>query len=160
QHNARIEQKRARDRQHLLLAARKLPAELRFAFRKPRKQLEHTIEIPRARTRLRHLEIFKHAKVAENLAPFRNVADADSGDLVRRPARGVLAENLAFSLARRREPDETAHGRRLPRAVTAEHGDDLAFVHFEGDSVQDVALAIERMNVLSAQYGCHSAVPR
>ena len=124
------------------------------------KSFEHALEVPRARPRLRHLQVFQHRQAAENLAALRHVADAEPGDAVRRPARGVLAEDLDRALPRRRQADQAAHGRGLAGAVAAEHGDDLAFVHLERDAMQDVALAVERMDVVGAQDGGHSIDPQ
>ena len=82
-------------------------------------------------------------RLAKDAAPFGDVADAERGDAVGRPAGGGVAEDAHRAAARRGQPDQAAQGRGLAGAVAAEQRDDLALADFEADAVQDVALAVK-----------------
>ena len=103
-----------------------------------------------------HDQVLEHRQVAEDLASFRHVADAEPRDPVCGPARHVLAEHVHAALAHGGEPHQAAHRRRLARAVAAEHGDDLALVEPQRDAVQDVALAVERVHVARFEHRAHA----
>ena len=150
----------AADRQHLLLAARQLAPELRFALLEPREQLEHPLDRPGAGPGERHPQIFQDGQVAKNLAPFGHIADAERGDPVRWPSRRVGAENFDLAVARRGQPDQAAHRRRLARAVAPEEGDDLALADLDRHTLEDVALAVIGVNVRGDEDRLHCASPR
>ena len=105
QQQLRVQQQRARDRQHLLLAAGKLPALVALAFGQARKQLVDALDGPRAGALDRHLEVFVDRQVGEDAPPFRHEADAQRGDAVRRRMRGLGAEDADAAFARRRQAD-------------------------------------------------------
>ena len=90
----------------------------------------------------RHLEIFFDRQIRKDAAAFRNIADAEIGDPVRRPVRGGMAENAHRAVARMGQTDQAAQRRRFAGAVAAEQCDDLALPHLQADAVQDVALAV------------------
>ena len=75
QHQRRIGHQRARDRQHLLLAAGQLIAHVAAALGKTRKQLEDGVEIPGARPR-GDGEVFLDRQRRKYLALLRHPADA------------------------------------------------------------------------------------
>ena len=75
QQQRRIGHQRARDRQHLLLAAGELIAEIAPPFGKPRKQIVHCRQIPSPGAR-RDGEVLLHRQRRKNLALLRHPADA------------------------------------------------------------------------------------
>ena len=81
---------RARNRQHLLLAARKRTGLLLAPFGQPRKLLEHAGHILRHSLPVlaqvaAHFEIFGDRHVGEDVTPFRAMRDPERQDL---PGRG------------------------------------------------------------------------
>ena len=91
-------------------------------------------------------KILLDAHAGEQAAPLRHVADAET-----RVLRGRMADQFSFgepdrSVRGRRDADQGLEQRRLPGAVAAEQCDDFIVVQREIDIVEDVALAIERIN--------------
>ena len=86
--------------------------------------------------------------------------DAELRDAVRGPARRLVAEELDAAAARRGQPGEAPHRRRLAGAVAPEHRDDLAFAHVERDAAQDVALAVVGLDGVDDEHRLHSGSPR
>ena len=81
QHDARIEDQGAADREHLLLAARELVAEIAAAFVQAREQLVDLAVRPRARPRHRG-EVLLDRQRLEDVALLRHPADAGMRALV------------------------------------------------------------------------------
>ena len=90
QEQARAAHQRARDRQHLLLAAGERAAALVDALLEARKQREHAFEIGSkmrgAGNRGAHLQVLQHGHPHEDAAAFRRLRDFQPRDLVRREA--------------------------------------------------------------------------
>ena len=122
---------------------------LRFPLFEPGKQFENPVDVPGSSARRRDLQIFKHGEAAEYLAAFRNVADAKSGDPVRRPACGVLPKQLGVAQSRRCQAHQAAHGRGFAGTVAPQQGNDFTLVHFERHPVQDVAFIVVGMEIVS-----------
>ncbi len=85
QKQRRIGHQRARDRQHLLLAAGELIAEIAPPLGEAGEQIVDRRQIPAAVAR-GDGEIFLHRQRGKNLALLRHPADAGAGAAVRRPA--------------------------------------------------------------------------
>src|ERR1700746_434364 len=140
-----IEQKRARDRQHLLLTAGKLPPAAGPALLQAREQAINSIGSPRPGSLERDKQIFVDREIWKNPAAFGNVADAKRRDPKWRPAGGFRSKYRDPAVAWRSKTHQAAQGRRLAGAVTPQQGGHLAFGRFQADAVQDVALAVKRM---------------
>src|SRR5262249_56962061 len=90
QYQARIEHQSAPDREHLLLAAGELIAEIAPAFAESRKELVDAVRGPRAGPR-HGGEIFLHRERFEDVALLRHPADAGVRAAVRAQRRDVAA---------------------------------------------------------------------
>src|SRR5262249_57888334 len=90
QDDARIEDQGAADREHLLLAARELVAEIAAALLEPRKQLVDARLGPRAGPG-HGGEILLDRERFEDVALLRHPADAGMGPLIRAQPPGVAA---------------------------------------------------------------------
>jgi hypothetical protein len=103
------------------------------------------------RSSKRDLEILLDAEIGEDAPAFRHEADALGGDPECRPARGVLAEYRDPALACRRQAHQAAQRRGLARAVAPEQRGDLAFLDRKADAMQDMALAVIRVQPVGGQ---------
>ena len=65
--------------------------------------------------------------------------------------RGLLARERDRAGLRRGDPDQRLEQCRLAGAVAAEQCDDLVLVHVERDVVEDVALAVEGVDLVDAE---------
>ena len=95
QEQARAAHQRARDREHLLLAAGERAAALVDALLEARKQREYAFEIGSkmrgAGNRGAHLQVLQHCHPHEDAAAFRRLRDFQPRDLVRGKPRDVAA---------------------------------------------------------------------
>src|SRR5271155_1496644 len=160
EHESRVQQERPRDRQHFLFAAGQLAAELRAPLSELREKGKDALEIPSARPSARNLEVLEYRESGENLAPFGDVTGAELRDAMCGPLRGLMAENLDGAGARGRETGKAAHQCGFASPVAAEHGDDLPFVYLQGDTMQDMALAVIGMDIRGLESDRHPATPR
>ena len=148
----RIEQQRAGDRQHLLLAAGKLPAAVLLALGEPREQLVDARDGPRAGPLQRHAQVFLHRQVGEDAPPLRHVADAEGGDAERRQARGLLAEHPHTCRERSGvRPIRLLSVVVLPAPLRPSSAVILPSARDQADVVQDVALAVVGVQALGLQ---------
>src|SRR5437899_7790392 len=169
-HEIRIGHQRAADREHLLLAARKLPATVAETLGEPRKRGEHALERPVAATirtgASRHDEILAHREIRKNAAPLRHVGDAATGDEMRLGARHWRAANVNIARAGFDDPEHAANQRALAYPVAPHEPDRLAAADAEVDAVQNVAGAIIGVQLPRFQYclgvdvHVHMAPPR
>ena len=85
----RVREQRARDREHLLLAAGELRAAVSLALAEAREELVRALDRPalRAAARAEHAEMLVDRERREEAPSLRHVADAELRDLVRRLAR-------------------------------------------------------------------------
>ena len=122
-----------RDRQHLLLAAGQLVAEILPALVEPREQLIDLVGGPAAGLRDRG-QVFLHGERFENVALLRHPADADMGALIgAQPGDvGAVERNRAAEITG--DADDGIDQRGLAHAVAAEQGERLAF----GERQRDV----------------------
>jgi hypothetical protein len=159
QQELRVEEQRPADRQHFLLAARKLAAFVVAPLVETREELVDAGWRPRPGPLQRHQKILLDGEVRENPPALRHVADAESRDPERRPVGGRLIEDGDRTAARRRQPHDAAQGGCLAGAVAAEQCDELAFAHLESDIVQDVALPVIGMEAVDGERA-QSVLPR
>ena len=96
-------------------------------------------------------QVLPHRQRRKHLAVLRHVADAGPGHEI-----GTQAGDVAAAIAHRAHRIDQAHDRlarrRAPDPVAAEQRDDLAFTHREIDALQDVALAVERVQVADLEH--------
>ena len=150
---------RARDRDHLLLAAGEIVRRDVHALLQAREIFEDLLLAPhhavaavgRAREAAER-EVLGDRHAGEQAAPLRHVADAEPRDVRRRHAGDVAALVLDRAGRRRHQPGQRLQQRGLAGAVAAEQRHDLAFAHVERRVVEDVALAVERVDALEAQH--------
>src|SRR5215207_3309415 len=144
------------DRQHLLLAAGELRAEVVAALLEPREELVDALERPAWRTRAgggRRDEVLVHGERRKYLPALGHEADAALGDPVwREPGeRAALEDDLAA--ARRHEPHDGVHGRGLAHAVAAQERHDLAGPDRKRDVEQHLRGAVGGLEVRDGQHG-------
>src|SRR5213594_2649046 len=152
QEQARARSQDARDGEHLLLAAGELGARAVAPFREVGKQRVDRRHRQPARSHLRREhEVFLDVEAGEDAALLRAERDAEPRDVIGRPADQLLA----VEGDRAAPPADDAHHRlqrrRLARAVAAEQRHDLTGVHVEADAVQDVGLAVPRVQVADGE---------
>ena len=151
----------AAHREHLLLAARQHAGRIVLARGEVGKQRKHVLELPapeHAGALQPELEVLPHGQAGEHLAVLGHVADAGMGDLVGPQPRDRAALEADLADRRHQSHDRLAGGRAAD-AVAAEQAHDLALVDREVDALQDVALAVEGMQVADLEH--HAAtVPR
>src|SRR5439155_7027235 len=145
----RVAHQGAAHREHLLLASRQYAGRIVLARRKIGKQRKHVLEFPApddAGALQPEFEVLPHGQSRKHLAVFRNVADAEMGDLVGpQPCnRAALESDLAY---RRHQSHDGFAGGRAADPVAAEKADDLSLIDPEVDTLQDVALSVEGMEL-------------
>src|SRR5215831_19285824 len=95
----------ARDRQHLLLAARQLIAGIIQSFPQSREQLEDTRVRPISRSR-RNFEVFAHRQRWKNLTLLRHIADSRERPPIAWNAIDVLASEDDIARVQHGLPDD------------------------------------------------------
>ena len=126
QQHPRIERERATDRQHLLLAAGELIAEIVAALFQPRKHLVDLCHRPWSRLRHRG-HVFFDRQRAEDIALLRHPADPCPRPLVRPHLRDIPPAKGDGSPEPFVNPDNRIDQRGLAGAVAAEQRQHLAF---------------------------------
>src|SRR4030095_9378937 len=147
----RVPHQRARDREHLLLAPGK-PAGRPVSQRlEMREQVEDAIRRPRLAGAVAprapgDLEVLPDGQVAEDPAFLGHVADPETGDAERREPRQRPTPQCDLTRARGHEADDALERRRLAGAVPAQQAHDLTRGDLEREVVQDVAVAVVRVD--------------
>ena len=141
QEQARPGHEGAPDGQHLLLAAGQRARQLLLALEQAREQLEDPLQGPFAAFLVADAEgpqaqVLQHAHGAEHATAFGRLGDAQVHHFV----AGVFEQGLAVK-------DDGQQGRALARAVGAQDGHDLPFVHVQVDTVQHFHAAVTDMYV-------------
>jgi hypothetical protein len=128
QQPGRVAHERARDGEHLLLAAGQEAALPVRQLPELREELVDALDRPAAGAAAarRDVEVLPYRQLGEDAAVLRHEADAGVRDLVRRAAADAAALPLDAPGRSGREPHDAAHRRRLPHAVPAEQADALA----------------------------------
>jgi hypothetical protein len=153
QDDFRLQHHGARDRQHLLLAARQCAAGLIAALAQHRKEFEHLLE-QRSFTLFGYAaavepgaQVFHHGEQAEDAAIFRHVTDAEPRQLVRRHSGDGMTLEQNLAAARLHQTHDGLQCRTFANAVAAEQADHLAGPNLKRDAVQDMALAVISVHV-------------
>src|ERR1700722_17335046 len=161
----RPHEKRARDRQHLLLAARERSRLLAAPFGKAREKAEHAIEIcahalPVGAHVCAQAQIFLDGEIDKRAPPVGHVRYTQTRDVLSRQRADRAAAKTDIAGA----TDESAQGPqdcRLPGAVGAEHRRDAAVLDLEIDAVQRPRRAVPGLKILRYQDGqAQFALPR
>src|SRR6266481_2632721 len=106
-------------------------------------------------------QVLAHAERREDAAPLGNQADAEPRNSIGGAAFDRSAVEADPAGARRREADHRANQRRLPGAVAAEERHRLAGSNVQRHPVQDVAVAVIRVDVRDLEHRQRSSsVPR
>ena len=121
-----IEGQRAADRQHLLLAAGKLVAEIAAALLQPRKHLVDLFDGPGAGLGHRR-HVFFHRQRTEDIALLRHPADPRPRPLVRAHRRNVQSAERQGAAEAAGDADDRIDQRGLAGAVAPEQRQHLAF---------------------------------
>ena len=134
----------ARDRQHLLLAARQLGALGGVgALLQVRKKSVDGVEVEAARGHHRRQHhVLGNRQRPEDAALLRADGDAGAGDGVGRQPDRLDAAIGDAALAPRHQTHDGLHRRGLAGAVSPEQGHHLALAHLKIDAVQHMAFAI------------------
>ena len=138
----RVGQKRARDRQHLLFAARELAAAMVLAFGKAGKRLVDAIDGPGAAPHPGgEAQMLGDAERAPQPPPLRNIADACLRDPRRAEAGDFLAANANRAAARPQQAHDGLAQRGLAHAVAADHREH-AGIQRQVDALQCMRMAV------------------
>src|SRR5579864_22687 len=134
--------------EHLLLAA----GEARPLAPPPLEEIrEHGVDrlvAHAARADLRQQgQVLLGREAGEDAALLGTVADAEADDAVRRQSDRLAAVHHDRARAARDEAEDGLERGRPPRPVAAEQRHDLPLPHLEVEPVQDVRLAVERVQV-------------
>src|SRR5215467_4076583 len=140
--------------QHLLLAARELVAPIAQTLAQAGKEIERAREAPARAIAgpLADLQVLAHRERREDAAALRHQAHPAARDLVGGQMRDVLAAQPNATAPGWREADDRADERGLADAVAAEDRDDLTALDAQGDTLQDVALAVVGVDVLDVKH--------
>ncbi|GAB7538250.1 hypothetical protein BGC_44720 [Burkholderia sp. 3C] len=139
---ARPVHQRAADRQHLLLAARKLRAAIAPPLLQAREDPVDVLQLPWRIAPRAEPQVLLDRQQPEDAAMLRHEAHAARGDPVRREAgqRGAVEAHAA--LARRHHAGDRLQRGGLAGAVAAQQGDRLAFADRHRHALQHMALAV------------------
>ncbi len=97
-------------------------------------------------------QVFLHGEQPEDATVFRNPGDALAREVVGgHPGDAALLEG-DLALGGSHEPHDRLERGGLADAVAAEQSHYLARLDLEGDTVQDVRLSVEGVNVVQAQH--------
>jgi len=139
----RIERQRAADREHLLLAAGQLIAEIVATFLEPRKHFVNLADRPRSRLRHRG-HVFFHRQRTEDVALLRHPADARARPLVRPHRRDIQPAKVDGSAKPSVNPDNRIDQRGLAGAVATQQRQHLAFRQMQRQIGQHHRVAVAR----------------
>jgi hypothetical protein len=150
-----------RDRQHHLLAARKLARNAAAALGEDREQLHHSVQIAAHLAVAAQIgaepQVLEHGHGAEDLPPLGAMGEPRGDDPGRREPGEVMA--LVVDLerdapgARPQVPGNGEQRRRLAGAVGTQQRDDLARLDAQADVVQDLRGAAPDLDRLKREHG-------
>jgi hypothetical protein len=140
----RVEQERAGDREHLLLAARELGAAIGLALGEPGERLVNALDRPRPPAP-GEPQMLVDRERRPHPPSLRHVADPLGGDGIRGQPEDLLARELDAPRGAHEPGHRVAQG-RLPHAVAADHGEDAAF-EGERHALQRVRAAVVDVEV-------------
>ena len=159
-----IERERARDREHLALAAAHLRA---LAGAIPVKDREHAVgEVdalgrgpPPGPRPGRDLDVLRDGEIREDPRVLRRPAESEPGDLVGAAAVNWLSPELDAAGGRTKGAHDRPEGRGLARSVAAHQADDFAGADLERHSTEDVARVNEHIEVGEGEHRALSRSP-
>ena len=122
----RIEQECARDREHLLFAARQLPCAVAFAFRKAWERVVDASDRPQAALGCHEAQMLVDRERAPQATPLRHVADADPRDVGGRAPDQLLAGDADRAAGGPHQTHDRLAQSGLAHAVAADHRQDTA----------------------------------
>src|SRR4051794_30385269 len=142
------------DREHLLLAARELPAEDAPEPAQIGKQIEDLLQILDARPRRgSEAQVLLDRQTGKNAAPFRHVGDAQADEGLRLRAMDRRAgKGDRASLGPHQAGDGAQRG-RLAGSIRAEERDDLSFAHFERHAAKRADAAVRGVDIFEDEEG-------
>ena len=106
------------------------------------------------------LQIFEHGQVRQHAPLLGDPGDAAPHDLVRgQPGEVLAAQAHAAARGARQAHDGSQRG-RLAGAVAADEADHLALADGERHALQDVGLAVIRVDVLELEQAHERTTPR
>ena len=151
----RPHEKRARDRQHLLLAARQRSGLLAPPLGETREQAEHAVEIRADRFTVgAHVspeaQVLLDREIDERAPPVGHMRDPQPRDVLGRQ-RADRAAAKADVASPADEAGERAQDRGLAGAVGAEHRGHAAVFHLEIDAVQRLHRTVPGLETLRFQ---------
>ncbi len=157
-----VEEQRPRNRQHLLLPAGELEAEVALAGAQGREQCEDPLERPASRLPIaavimaagarEHGEVLSHGQAGKDAALLRHEAEPKASDAIGRQRADIAIAKLDPAGPRLEIAHDGENGRGLAGAVAAEEAHHLFFPHGQRDAVQDVAVAVEGMDVVELEH--------
>src|SRR5260370_1008045 len=166
QHELGARDEAARDGQHLLLAAGERLALLLVAIPKAREIGQHLFHhgavVGRravGRAQDSQAQILGHAQVGQDPPLLGHIGDAGARHLVGGQLRELAAVEGDGAAARGDQPHDALERRRLARAVPADERHDLTGADRERDALQDVRVAVLRVETLDGEQR-HLAMPR
>ena len=98
-------------------------------------------------------DVVDHREVGKQRDVLEGAADADLGDLVRRPRQDAGAFHQDVAGARLIEPGEAIEERGLAGAVRSDQAEDGALVHVEGHAIQRDDAAEHDADVANREQG-------
>src|SRR5690606_24504675 len=148
---ARVVHQGAADRQHLLFAARQLPAAVAAPLFQAREDAVDVIQLPRRVAARGQLQVLFHRQQFENAAVLGHQTHAARRHLVgRQAADGPVAEGDG-ALGRRQQAGDGLERGGFARAIAAQQRHQLAFAHRHRHALQDVALAVAAVHLFQSQ---------
>ena len=153
---------RAGDGEHLLLAAGQEVTLVLTPFFQLGEDLEHLLQGPGillAAGARSHGQVLGHGERREDHSALGDEADAQTSDLEGRKTDQFLAVEDDAALARGREAHDGADGGGLAHAIPTQQGDDGGVLHLEGDSLQDVGVAVPGMDVVDLEHPRSPTLP-
>src|SRR2546423_3470659 len=155
-----VSDKRACDREHLLLPAGQLVASHRATAGEDREELHHLGLVPAIRDRPRgDGDVLADAQIAEDAPALRNERDARARDPVWRRAGEVGPAHRDAPASGSDETGDRRDRRGLPRAVAADERDGFPSGDLEIDALQHVAFAVVGVQRVDGERGrAHATV--
>src|SRR4051812_99755 len=155
QHQLGAGQEAAGERQHLLLAAGEVLAEVVQSLARAREVLKHGGERGgvAAGRQCRHPQVLGHGQSREDPPVLGHQRDAEPGDGVRVAARDVGAVEGHAAAARVHDAHDRLEQRRLAGAVAPDERHRLPALDAQAHALDDVAGAVVAVDVLEAQHG-------
>ena len=143
-------EQRARDRQHLLLSARQLPAAVAAPLREPRKNLVNPLDGPGAAGARAESQGLVDRKARPQATSLRHIAHALPSDQMRLEADQVAPIEANGARTHRHEADDRVAEGGLAHAVASDHREDAA-LEGQRDALQGMRFAVVDLKILDLQ---------